>query len=200
MNLRSRKTLAVGAAVLVVGAAAGAAFATTSRSSAKAAKGDQPFLVGVASRIHVDPNALLAALKAEATARIDAAVVAGNLPAKAAAELKARIAAATLERPLGFGGQPFRRGAGAVRPIVQAAADYIGISVGDVRAAVFSGKSLAQLATEHGKSVDGLKQAILDAVKARLDRTQLSSERKQRILDRLEARLDRLVNRSFPSR
>jgi hypothetical protein len=203
MNWRSKRTFVAGVAVLALAGGGSAAYATTRSASGTAAKAaDQPFLVGVANRLHIDANDLLAAMKAEATARVDAAVAAGNLPASAAEQIKARIAAATLEHPLGFFGPRARHPArGAVRVVAQAAAVYAGIDVVDLRSEVFAGKPLAQIATEHGKSVAGLKEAIIDAVAKRLaDAGRLTAEQRQRILDRLKSRIDEIVNRSFKRR
>ena len=67
-----------------------------------------------------------------------------------------------------------------------------------------SGKSLAQIASAQGKTVAGLKAAILNAAKSRLDRAvaagRLTAAQEQTLLARLQARLDRLVNRTVPVR
>jgi hypothetical protein len=50
------------------------------------------------------------------------------------------------------------------------AAQYLGISQATLRSELQSGKSLAQVASAtQGKSVEGLKAAIMAAAKARLD-------------------------------
>jgi lambda repressor-like predicted transcriptional regulator len=86
---------------------------------------------------------------------------------------------------------------------MNAAAAYIGVTKAELRAEL-PGKSLAQVAASHGKSADGLKQALLGAVKARLDKAvvagNLAAARRDRIVSRLEARLDRLINRIWPQR
>ena len=46
-----------------------------------------------------------------------------------------------------------------------AAANYLGLSPQDLRTQVEAGKSLGDIATAQGKSVDGLKAALLDALK-----------------------------------
>src|SRR5438094_497482 len=55
------------------------------------------------------------------------------------------------------------------RGIFRVAADYLGLTPRELFQQLRSGKSLAEIATAQGKSVDGLKSAILDAVKKRLD-------------------------------
>src|SRR5205823_2845357 len=200
----SRRTLAAGAAILVVAGGAGAAYATT-QSGAKT-RADTPFLTGVANRLHIDPNALLAAMKAEATARVDAAVAAGKIPAAVGAEIKARIAAATLDHPLALVGPGGRGGPAGrhpgLRAIAEAAATYIGITPDQLRTERMSGKSLAQIATAHGKTVTGLETAIYNGAKAELDKAvaanKITADQEQKVLDDLKAHLDDIVNRTGP--
>jgi len=81
-------------------------------------------------------------------------------------------------------------------------AKYVGITPAELRTELQSGKSLAQIATAHGKTVAGLKTAILDAAKARLDKAvtagTLTATQEQSLLDRLSAHIDQLVNRTGP--
>jgi len=53
---------------------------------------------------------------------------------------------------------------------VETAADYIGLSVDELTKELQAGKSLAEVATEHGKSVDGLKQALVAAATAEIEK------------------------------
>jgi hypothetical protein len=108
-------------------------------------------------------------------------------------------------------GGPGKRDAGVKRALqhrggvrlFRAAADYLGLSPQALRDELRSGKSLAQIATAQGKSVDGLEQTILSVVKTRLDEAvaagRLSAAREQAFLDRLSSRLDTLVNRTLPA-
>jgi len=54
--------------------------------------------------------------------------------------------------------------------VTDAAADYIGISETALATARHSGKSLAQVAVDNGKTAAGLEQALVAAFKAYLDR------------------------------
>jgi len=54
--------------------------------------------------------------------------------------------------------------------VMDAAADYIGISETALATARHSGKSLAQVAVDNGKTAAGLEQALVAAFKANLDR------------------------------
>jgi hypothetical protein len=81
---------------------------------------------------------------------------------------------------------------------IKAAAGYLGLSIDELRQQLESGKSLADVATAEGKSVDGLKQAILDAARSALDESvaagDLTSDDEQQILVQLRAQLDDIVN------
>jgi hypothetical protein len=148
---------------------------------------------------------LVDAILADAKARLDRAVAAGKIPAARAAEvlasLKARVTALVTRsapaRPAG----PAKRERGGV---LGAAAGYLGLTPQALFAELRAGKSLAQVAEAHGKSADGLKQAIVASVKARLDRAvtagKLTAAQEQAFLARLADRLDELVNRTLPAR
>jgi len=57
----------------------------------------------------------------------------------------------------------------AVREAFTAAADNVGLSRAELIARLRDGQSLAEIAEAEGKSVEGLKQAIRNAITARLD-------------------------------
>jgi hypothetical protein len=79
-----------------------------------------------------------------------------------------------------------------------AAADYLGLSAEELKNELVSGKSFADVATAHGKSVDGLKQAMVEAAKTDLDREvtdgRLTAEQEQSILTQLRAGIDDFVH------
>jgi hypothetical protein len=58
---------------------------------------------------------------------------------------------------------------------------------------------LAQIAMAHGKSVSGLKSAMIAAERSRLDRARrsglISSSQEQQFLSRLQSKISSLVNR-----
>jgi hypothetical protein len=82
---------------------------------------------------------------------------------------------------------------------LKAAADYLGLSVDQLTNELQAGASLAELATDHGKSVDGLEQAVIDAAKADLDKSvasgDITAEQEQQMLSDLRSHIDDLVNR-----
>jgi len=89
---------------------------------------------------------------------------------------------------------------------LKAAADYLGISVDKLSKELEGDASLAEIATEQGKSVDGLKQALIDGAKAELDKSvaagDITADQEQQMLSKLGSRVDDLVDRkggvSFP--
>ena len=79
---------------------------------------------------------------------------------------------------------------------VSAAADYLGLSVTDLRTRLQQGKSLADVAGEKGKPVEGLKDAMITARKKALDAaTTLTAEQKATCLAQLESRVTEMINR-----
>jgi hypothetical protein len=80
---------------------------------------------------------------------------------------------------------------------LNAAAQYLGLTDAQLDQELQSGKSLAQVASEHNKSVDGLKKAITDQLRAKLDAAvkakAVTSTEEQQMLTRLGANLDALI-------
>ena len=81
-----------------------------------------------------------------------------------------------------------------------AAADYIGISQAALATARHDGKSLAQIATDHGKTVAGLQQALVTAFKANLDKAvaagRLTEAQAAQVLATFQSQVQTLVNRT----
>lgn len=191
-RLATRRWL-VAAAVLAVLAAAGAAVAA--RGDASKPDERETLLADVAKRLGVDAAKLEAAFEAAAIARVDAALAAGEISERKAARLKARIESGKLTplpkprggpRGFAFG----RRGQGPplglqgprkFRGPLAPAATYLGLTPQELKAQLREGKSLADVARARGKSVEGLKQAILSS-----------------LTDSLDAYVDALVERSPP--
>jgi hypothetical protein len=87
---------------------------------------------------------------------------------------------------------------GARAGLLQTAATYLGMSVGDLQSDLASGKTLAQEATAKGKTVDGLVQALLAPLKTDLDKRvtagDITSAQESAILNRETQRLTDLAN------
>ena len=201
----------IGVAVVAAGSAVAATKLESPRGQSKAIIDD------AAGRLHVTPQALSSALKKALEDQVDAAVAAGRLTKQQGDELKARIAKGQapimggfgfgfFHRRPGFGFEPrgemFGRGfaGGIVGAGSKAAAAYLGITQAQLRSALASGKSLAQIAKAHGKTTDGLVAAIVAAAKTRLDKAvagkHLSSAEEKAILGGLEQLVRSFVTHS----
>ena len=93
-------------------------------------------------------------------------------------------------------------GAGARAGSPDAVASYLGVTKAELRTARENGTSLAQLATQQGKSVAGLKQTIYGAAKTDLDKAvaagRITSAQETRMLSGLQSHLDDMVNATGP--
>jgi hypothetical protein len=186
------KIAGVGAAAvaLIGGGAAIAADRLTPKQESDAVVAD------VAKQLGIDASKLDAALKEALANRVDAAVEAGRITEAEGNELKARITAG--EVPL--------VGVGPGRGLhvhhhfgnLDAAASYLGVTEAELRTSLREGSSLAEIATEEGKSVDGLEAALLAAAKADLAEAvkdgRLTEEQQAEILAELPERIEGLVN------
>jgi hypothetical protein len=93
-------------------------------------------------------------------------------------------------------------GAGLHAGFPDAVARYLGVTKDELRTARENGTSLAQLATQQGKSVAGLEQAIYNAAKSDLDKAvaagRITSAQETRMLSGLQSHLDDMVNSTGP--
>jgi hypothetical protein len=185
-------------------AAALVAVVTLAFAAGSAAAADGPSLGdAVAARLGVTGDQLRAAFKAELNARIDTAVAAGRLTPEQGAKLKERVANAKGLGILARRGFAERHKALVGRIVVVnrlgAAAKYLGMTPKDLRAARRSGRSLAQIATLKGKTVDGLVAAIVAPAKARAAKAvsngKLTQQRADELIARLTERAQALVQR-----
>ncbi len=227
MQNKTRKLVATGAALALV-ASGGAAFAATG-SHGGAGTGRGAVLNAVTSYLGLTAKELRADLKAGQTlaqiataqhktvtgleqtissavkARLDQAVASGKLTSAQEKVLLSRLQSRL--DTLVNSAHPLRSALGArahalrARGIVAAVAGYLGVTAPQLKTELMGGKTLAQVATEHGKTVAGLEQAITSAVKARLDKAVaaglITSQREQAVLTRLANHLDAIVNHSF---
>jgi hypothetical protein len=145
-------------------------------------------------------DGLKAALVAAIKTRVDAAKAAGKLNAARADRLLQR-APQLVERVVNATPRARAPRARAARGgLLKAAATYLGVTNAQLVTDLRAGKSLAQVATAKSKSVDGLKQALLAALKQKVDAAvaagRLDAARAQKLLERAPAHIERLVNRS----
>jgi hypothetical protein len=206
LESKLKRRIAIGTTGLAVVAGAGGTYAATRGS------GDDEraaYLNDVARRLDVSPEKLRSALRGAFHDRLDAAVKAGRLTRAEADAIKER--ADRRGGPPPFLGGPHRHGGphGHGRPFragVEAASKYLDLSPARLRARLEAGRSLAQVARQRGKSVEGLKDAIGDAIRDRLDAAveakRLTKDQRQEILSHLDDRIDMIVERRgfFPRR
>jgi hypothetical protein len=195
-----KRKLAIGAAAVTVLGGGGAAYAVT-----KANDNDrQAFLGDVAKRLNVTPQQLNDAIKGAFEDRLQAAVKAGKLTQDQADQIKKKVEAAGAGVPFigpgpGIDRHVFRAGPfGPIKSGIDSAAKYLGLTDQQLLDKLRSGKSLADVAGDQNKSVDGLKTAIKNSVKSNLDAAvkagKLTQTEENNILDKLNAHLDDLVN------
>jgi hypothetical protein len=220
MQTTLKRRLAGGAAGLALLAGAGGAYAVSSGGSA--ATDREAFLGDVAKRLNVSPQDLESAFKGALSDKLDADVAAGRLTREQADEIEKRLGEhgglpflgpppghgrfhpgpppGAGERPLGPPPLDGRHGPGGpLMAGLDAAAKYLGLTERQLVRRLRSGKSLAEVAADEGKPVDGLKSAIEDAVKASLDKAvadkRITAEQRDRALSELRERLDEIVDR-----
>jgi hypothetical protein len=198
MKISSRKILAATVAGLAV-AGGGAAVAASQNDSSSS------FFDSLAQHLGISSEELEDAARAAALDQVDAAVEAGRITEEQADELRSRIESGELPPFLGpgpFGGLHGK--AHAFGDHFSAAAEYLGLTVAELRERLEAGRSLADVAEAQGKSVGGLKQAILDEARKSLDEAveeeTLPREEADAVLERLEARVDDLVEGTFEGR
>jgi hypothetical protein len=92
---------------------------------------------------------------------------------------------------------------GLIKPGLDAAAKYLGLTDAQIRKQLAAGKSLAGVAKAQNKDVSGLTSAIKAAVKTQLDSAvsakKLTQAQEQKILTLANSMLDRIVNGKLPA-
>ena len=194
LGSRRRKLIVACVATLAV-AGGGVAIGATQFSSPS--QESQAVVNDAAKRLGVSPAALSNALKQALMSRVDAAVAAGRLTKDQGDALKARIQSGAVPF-FGFRGfGDHHRGAD-----LQAAADYLGMTTDQLRSELGSGKTLAAIAKEKGKSVDGLVDVLYNAEKKELDAAvadgRLTNDQEQQILAHVRDRITAKVNGTSP--
>jgi hypothetical protein len=197
---RSHK-LAIGAAlalsVIAVGGAVGATKLTPKQES-------QAVINDAAGELGVAPSELSNALKQALKNRVDAAVEDGRLTKAQGERMKERIDAN--EVPLfGLGpGRGFHRHHGPFRAKLEGAAEYLGMTQAQLREALGEGKTLAQVARDRDKPVEGLVDALVEDAEQKLDDDveagRLTEAEKAEMLSGLRRRITDMVNGRFPLR
>lgn len=191
MNSTKRKIAGVTAAAvaLVGGGAAVAADRLTPTQESDTIVAD------AAKQLGIEASKLDAALKQALSNRVDAAVTAGEITKEQGEAMKVRIAEG--EVPLVGLGHGKHRGGHHLADL-GAAADYLGLTDEALKTSLRAGSTLAEIAEEQGKPVDGLKAALVAAAKADLadavEDGRITAEQQTEILADLPDRIDDLVN------
>jgi len=198
MRKRTRRTLIAGAVAALAIVGGGAAFAAQSGGDPSAES--KAVLNDAAKQLGVDAAKLSAALKQALANRVDAAVKAGQLTEAQGKELKARIQADSFPI-LGLRGGPGHHGRGLHH--LEAAAAYLGVTEAALRASLESGKTLAEVAKEKGKSVDGLIAALVADKTKELDAAvaagRLTKAQRDELAANLKERVTAHVNGERPA-
>jgi hypothetical protein len=197
MAWHAKRKLAAGAAAALAVAGGGVAIGATQFGSPK--EESQAVVADAAKQLGIEPAKLSAALQKALEDRVDAAVAAGRLSKAEGDELKTRIESGEL--PLLFAGGP-HGGFHHPGPSLDVVATYLGLTDDELRTELRSGKTLAQIATAHGKTAEGLVQALLDAKKKTLDAAvsagRLTQADEDSLLAGLKQRITDFVNGRFP--
>jgi hypothetical protein len=195
MKLNRKTKIVVSAVALLSAAGAGAAVAATQDSSPSSES--KAVIDDAAKQLGIPSSKLSDALKKALSDRVDAAVAAGRVTKAEGDALKARIQ--SNDFPL-FGGRHRGFGQHEFLGRLDSAVAYIGITEAQLRTELESGKSLAQVAQAHGKSVDGLIGALVAAAKDKLDTAvsagRLTKAQETEMLGALKDRITSAVNKT----
>jgi hypothetical protein len=195
---RNRKLL-FGAAALVAAAGGGVAIAASDNTSP--AEENQAIINDAAQQLGVSPSKLSDALKKALGDRIDAAVAAGRITKAEGDAQKQRLESGDV--PLFAGPHRGFGHFGAPLHGFDAAATYLGLTEAQLRTELESGKTLAQVAQAHGKSVSGLVDALVAEAKSHLDAAvkagRLTQAEADDLLSGLHDRINSMVNSMRPA-
>jgi hypothetical protein len=169
MNGKLKRRLIVGGVVALAVAITGGAYAATRDTDPR--QESQAVINDAAQQLGIAPNELSSALRQALANRIDAAVEDGRLTKEEGDALKQRIQSG--EFPL-FGGPHRGFGRHGHGPIfhlhsLDAAASYLDLTEAQLREQLNDGKTLAEVARDRDKPVDGLVDALVAAQNEKLD-------------------------------
>jgi hypothetical protein len=194
MNRRHRNTIIGSAAALVLVAGGGAAVAATDVLSPREA--NEAVLSDAAEQLGVEPSELTEALEQALKNRVDDEVDAGRLTEEQGERLKERIESGDV--PLFGLGPPVGHGLHVHFPGLDTAASYLGMTEAALSKSLAEGNTLAEVARERGKPVDGLVQALTkeaaDRLEEAVDDGRLTEAQKDEMLDDLKEHITDFVN------
>jgi hypothetical protein len=188
--------------------AAAATYIGVSRADLLTALEDGSSLADVATDKGKTTEGLIQAVVAAAKADLDQAVTDGKLTQARAdamltgitARITEQVEQAGLPHPPGPPPMGPGHGPGGQPDVLAAAATYIGVSQTDLRTALQDGSSLADVAKDHGKTVDGLIAAMVAAAKSGIAQAvtdgHLTQAQADQIIAGLTERITEHVNRA----
>ena len=194
--------IAVGGVVVLAVSGAGAAVAATKLRSPE--QESRAVLNDVAGQLGVTPQRLTDAFKTALKNRIDQAVKDGHLTQAEATRMKAAIDRESV--PMLGPGFGFRQDAhlGGRHHGLEAAAKYLGMTEAALRTQLQNGKTLAQVAKDRNKSVDGLVTALVAEKKARIEQAvkdgHLTRAQADELVARMKEHVTAMVNGRFERR
>jgi hypothetical protein len=193
MQLKRKHKVMVGAAAMLAAAGGGAALASSETGSPSVES--QAVIDDAAGKLGIPASKLSAALRNALNDRVDAAVAAGRLTKEEGAALKARIQSEGF--PLVDGLHAEHEHVGVFGSLDEASS-YLGLTEAQLRTKLEGGKSLAQVARDRGKSVDGLINTLVAAAKKKLDGAvsagRITKAQEDEMLSGLKDRIGNLVN------
>jgi hypothetical protein len=195
-SLKRKVVAGTVAAIAVGGAGAGVAATKLGRSPSDE---NQAVIADAAKKLGVAPTELSNALKEAMKDRIDKAVSDDRISKAEGEALKKRIESGVfpLLGPPGLGFHHFGH-FGHFLPGLSAAASYLGLSQRELMDRLEAGKTLAQVAKDEGKSVDGLKDVLKAQLRSRLDEAvaagRMTKAEEDEILSNADERISHLVN------
>jgi hypothetical protein len=189
------KVAGLAALALTLAIALGAAGAIAASRALSADEETRAVVDDAAGKLGVEPGDLMDALTEALTDHVDEAVEEGRLSEEEGERLKERIDSGVVPFFGGFGERGPWLGAD---PGLESAASYLELSETDLRERLRDGETLAEIAEDEGKSVDGLVDALVADASERIDDAvadgRLDEERAARLKAELEEHVRELVD------
>ena len=181
--------------IRVAGQAAATTIGVTPQDLRSEVRGGKT-IAQVATEHGVDPNTVVNAVVAAVTQQIDQKAAAGSIDSSRAEQAKQKLP--DFANRFVNETKP-HRGYRILKDAAKAAAKEIGIPEAELKDAIKNGKSIAQVAKDHDKSVDDVVNAIVKAATSDVDQAvkdgKLDSKKADEVKQKLPDRAKKLVNR-----
>lgn len=189
----------LGLAIVAVLVLAGAAVAFVSAQTDTAVPGTD-FVARLAEKLGISQDKLQAAIDETQLDMVDEAVAEGRLTDEQANRIRDRIESGEGLFPFGGFGKGFAlgRGIGHLGASVNDVADFLGMSVDELRAAMADGQSLAQVADSQGVGADKLKEYLVGQVEESVAQAvkdgRITQTQADEILANAPDRIEQMIN------